>query len=40
MREEGRLLQDGAYVQYLTNNGPIANNLRRFPSAFKEEVTA
>ncbi|KAI0972428.1 60S ribosomal protein L10 [Xylaria arbuscula] len=32
----GRLLVDGAYVQFLGNKGKLANNVRRFPDAFTE----
>lgn len=32
----GRILVDGAYVQFLRNKGKLADNLRRFPDAFTE----
>jgi large subunit ribosomal protein L10e len=32
----GKLLVDGAYVQFLSNHGKLADNLRRFPAAFQE----
>lgn len=32
----GRLLIDGAYVQFLSNKGKLADNVRRFPDAFTE----
>ncbi|KAI1735472.1 60S ribosomal protein L10 [Xylaria scruposa] len=32
----GRLFVDGAYVQFLSNKGKIADNVRRFPDAFTE----
>lgn len=33
-RKAGAVRVDGAYVQFLRNKGPIAQNIRRFPSAF------
>jgi large subunit ribosomal protein L10e len=30
----GRILNDGAYVQFLTNYGNLEHNMRRFPDAF------
>jgi len=35
LKAEGRVLIDGAYVQFLRNKGPIENNMRRFPGAFE-----
>ncbi|OWP06756.1 60S ribosomal protein L [Marssonina coronariae] len=32
----GRVLVDGAYVQFLSNHGKLADNVRRFPAAFQE----
>ena len=34
-KAEGKLLVDGAYVQFLANHGPLAQNIRRFPGAFQ-----
>jgi large subunit ribosomal protein L10e len=31
----GRVLVDGAYVQFLSNHGKLADNIRRFPAAFE-----
>lgn len=30
----GKVKVDGAYVQFLSNNGPLAYNMKRFPEAF------
>lgn len=30
----GRVKDDGAYVQFLSNHGSLAENIRRFPGAF------
>ncbi|KAK8098473.1 60S ribosomal protein uL16 [Apiospora kogelbergensis] len=30
----GRVKVDGAYVQFLSNKGPLAQNMKRFPEAF------
>ena len=35
LRQEGRVLQDGAYVQFLRNKGHIKDNMKRFPGAFE-----
>jgi large subunit ribosomal protein L10e len=32
----GKVLVDGAYVQFLSNKGNLADNIRRFPAAFSE----
>ncbi|ORY65410.1 60S ribosomal protein l10 [Pseudomassariella vexata] len=32
----GRVKVDGAYVQFLTNHGKLADNMKRFPDAFTE----
>ena len=37
-RQEGRVKVDGAYVQFLSNKGPLAYNMRRFPEAFETEA--
>ena len=37
-RQEGRVRVDGAYVQFLTNHGPLEYNIRRFPDAFETEA--
>jgi large subunit ribosomal protein L10e len=34
LRAEGRLMEDGAHVQYLSNKGRLEDNVRRFPGAF------
>ena len=31
----GKVLVDGAYVQFLSNKGNLADNIRRFPAAFE-----
>lgn len=33
----GRVKVDGAYVQFLSNHGPLKLNMRRFPDAFQAE---
>ena len=38
MRKEGKVLIDGAYVQFLRNKGPIERNVARFPTAFQAEA--
>ena len=37
-RAEGKVKQDGAYVQFLRNKGPIERNVARFPEAFGAEA--
>jgi large subunit ribosomal protein L10e len=37
-RQEGRVKVDGAYVQFLSNHGRLADNMRRFPEAFEQEA--
>lgn len=37
-KASGRVLVDGAYVQFLSNHGKLADNLRRFPGAFTSEA--
>ena len=34
MKDEGKLLSDGAYVQYMRTKGPLAHNVKTFPGAF------
>jgi large subunit ribosomal protein L10e len=34
----GRVKVDGAYVQFLSNHGPLEYNMKRFPEAFKSEA--
>ena len=34
----GRVKVDGAYVQFLSNHGPLEYNMRRFPEAFQSEA--
>lgn len=36
MKDEGKLMSDGAYVQYLRTKGPLAHNVKAFPGAFVE----
>jgi len=36
LRKAGRVLVDGAYVQFLRNHGSLAENIKRFPDAFAE----
>jgi large subunit ribosomal protein L10e len=38
LRQEGRVKEDGAYVQFLSNHGKLATNIRRFPDAFSAEA--
>lgn len=38
LKNEGKLMSDGAYVQFLRNKGPIAQNVRSFPEAFNSIV--
>lgn len=35
LKQEGRLLPDGAYVQFQRNKGKIEQNIRRFPAAYE-----
>jgi len=35
-KESGKVLVDGAYVQFLRSKGSLANNIKRFPAAFAE----
>ncbi|RMZ82044.1 hypothetical protein DV737_g2145, partial [Chaetothyriales sp. CBS 132003] len=35
LKQEGRVLIDGAYVQFLRNKGNIEQNLKRFPGAYE-----
>ncbi|KAJ6260581.1 hypothetical protein TWF696_009914 [Orbilia brochopaga] len=37
-RAAGKVKTDGAYVQFLTSHGSLADNLRRFPDAFPDEA--
>ncbi|CAK1367493.1 60S ribosomal protein L10-A [Cercospora beticola] len=37
-RKAGAIRVDGAYVQFLSNHGPIEYNMRRFPDAFQQEA--
>jgi large subunit ribosomal protein L10e len=37
-KASGRVLVDGAYVQFLSNKGNLAENMRRFPGAFTSEA--
>jgi large subunit ribosomal protein L10e len=38
LRQEGKVKADGAYVQFLSNHGKLADNVRRYPDAFKTEA--
>jgi len=42
LKQEGRVLIDGAYVQFLRNKGNIEHNMKRFPGAYEgaSEVAA
>lgn len=35
-RKAGAVKVDGAYVQFLSNKGPLERNMRRFPEAFQQ----
>ncbi|KAJ5295395.1 hypothetical protein N7508_010216, partial [Penicillium antarcticum] len=35
LRNEGKLRQDGAYVQFLRGHGQVEENMKRFPGAFE-----
>ncbi len=35
LKEDGRVLMDGAYVQFLRNKGSIEQNMKRFPGAYR-----
>ena len=37
-KASGRVLVDGAYVQFLSNHGNLKQNMRRFPDAFTSEA--
>ncbi|KAA8569129.1 hypothetical protein EYC84_000799 [Monilinia fructicola] len=37
-KQSGKVLVDGAYVQFLSNHGKLADNIRRFPAAFETEA--
>ena len=37
-KAEGKLLTDGAYVQFLSPHGPLKENIKRFPAAFANEA--
>ena len=36
LRQEGKLLQDGAYVKFLRGHGPVEENMKLFPSAYED----
>lgn len=38
LRKQGKVRLDGAYVQFLSNHGPLEYNMRRFPDAFNGEA--
>lgn len=38
LRAEGKIRPDGAYCQFLTNTGPIEENIKHFPQAFGLEA--
>lgn len=40
LRQEGRVKQDGAYVQFHREHGPIEENIRRFPEAYENRAQA
>jgi len=33
-RDSGRVKPDGAYVQFLSNRGPLEQNFKNYPNAF------
>jgi len=35
LRQEGKLKQDGAYVQFLRGHGLVEENMKRFPQAYE-----
>jgi large subunit ribosomal protein L10e len=35
LKQEGRVLIDGAYVQFLRNKGKVEDNMKRFPGAYE-----
>jgi large subunit ribosomal protein L10e len=37
-RNDGHFKTDGAYVQFLSNHGKLADNIRHFPDAFRTEA--
>lgn len=37
LRQDGRVKEDGAYVQFLRNKGSLRDNMRRFPDAFVDK---
>jgi len=37
-KASGRILEDGAYVQFLSNHGPLKKNMARYPGAFQSEA--
>lgn len=37
-KNSGKVKVDGAYVQFLSNHGKLADNVRRFPEAFATEA--
>lgn len=34
-KASGKVLVDGAYVQFLSNKGNLEQNVKRFPAAFE-----
>ncbi|OGM48057.1 hypothetical protein ABOM_002842 [Aspergillus bombycis] len=38
LRQEGKLKQDGAYVQFLRGHGLVENNMKRFPDAYESQA--
>lgn len=39
-RQEGRVRPDGAYVQFLSNNGSLERNMKLYPGAFEVSAEA
>ncbi|KAF2859467.1 60S ribosomal protein L10-B [Piedraia hortae CBS 480.64] len=39
-RQSGQVRVDGAYVQFLSNHGPLEHNMRNFPQAFEQQAAA
>lgn len=36
LRQDGKLLQDGAYVKFLRGHGPVEENMKYFPRAYED----
>ena len=40
LKQDGKVMIDGAYVQFLRNKGNIETNMKRFPGAFAAQSEA